>query len=242
MQIRLYNPQILVLNSNLFIKDNQYHYLVRVMRLRVGDIVRIFNSIDGEFAGKIIDIQKDHLELELVDFISPPKPVQELTLYFAPIKNSNTSFIVQKATELGATKIQPIITKRTMVVKANVDKLELVAMEAAEQCERFSVPRILPIQRLEYVLKNPLHSGALIFCNEKEASQPLAQYLEKDNPQDAGIMIGPEGGFTDTEAEMIIKYKGISVSLGNRILRAETAIIATLSVYQAIAGDWNISQ
>ncbi len=208
----------------------------------MGSNVRVFNSTDGEFEGKIIDIQKDHLELELIDFISPPKLVQELTLYFAPIKNSNTSFIVQKATELGATKIQPIITKRTMVVKANVEKLESVSMEAAEQCERFSVPQILPIQTLEYVLKHPLHSGALIFCNEKEASQPLAQYLENAKPQDAGIMIGPEGGFTDTEAEMIIKHKGISVSLGKRILRAETAIIATLSVYQAIAGDWNISQ
>lgn len=208
----------------------------------MGSLVRVFNSTDGEFAGKIIDIQKDHVELELIDFLSLPKPAQELTLYFAPIKNSNTGFIIQKATELGVSKIQPIITKHTMVVKANVEKLALVAMEAAEQCQRFSVPQILPIQTLEYALKHPLHRGPFIFCNENESSRSLCRYLYENKPQDVGVMIGPEGGFTDAEAEMIIKHKGISVSLGNRILRAETAVIATLSVYQAIAGDWDISQ
>jgi len=242
MQIRLYHPQMLSLNSGIFLKDSQYHYLVRVMRLKVGSMVRLFNSTDGEFEGKIIDIQKDHLTLELINFISPPQQVRELTLYFAPIKNSNMSFIVQKATELGVTKIQPMITKHTMVVKANIGKLEMVAIEAAEQCKRLSIPEVLPIQTLEYALKNPLHTGPLIFCNENESSQALAQYLDQNKPQDVGIMIGPEGGFSQAEAAMIINSKGISVSLGKRILRAETAIIATLSVYQAIAGDWNISQ
>lgn len=242
MQIRLYNPQTLVLNSSLFLKDKQHHYLARVMRLRIGNMVRLFNSVDGEFEGKIIDIQKNHLELKLVNFISPAQQGRELTLYFAPIKNSNMSFVVQKATELGVSKIQPIITKHTMVVKANIAKLEMVAIEAAEQCERLSAPQVLPLQTLESILKNPLHTGPLIFCNENESNQTLTQYLERNKPQDAGIMIGPEGGFSQAEATMIIDSKGVSVSLGKRILRAETAIIATLSVYQAIAGDWSINQ
>jgi 16S rRNA (uracil1498-N3)-methyltransferase len=209
------------------------------MRLKLGSTLGLFNPIDGEFLGKIIDIRKDQLELELIKFISPPSIDRELTLYFAPIKNPNIGFIVQKATELGATKIQPIITQRTIVNKANNEKLELVAIEAAEQCERFSIPKILPITSLENALKNPLHSGSLFFCNERKSDKAFGEYLSENIEKDIGILIGPEGGFTQEEATMIINdYNGVSVHLGTRILRAETAVIAALSVYQALAGDW----
>lgn len=239
MQIRLYNPQPLLLNSNIVISDDQYHYLARVMRVKVGDSLRVFNSTDGEFEGRVTFIQKNQLEVELKEFICFPKKEQGLTLYFAPIKNPNASFVIQKATELGVTKVQPIITKHTVVDKINIAKLEAVAIEAAEQCGRFFIPKIFPILKLEDALKTRQHTGPIIFCNEDESSLPLGIYLKEQIPNDVGILIGPEGGFAAHEKSAIIGMNGVSVHLGSNILRAETAIIASLSIYQAILGVWN---
>lgn len=213
--------------SKLSLDKSHAHYLFKVMRRKENDKILVFNEKSGEFLAIISDNRDIYLEKQ----VKAPVIDSELILVFSPIKNVDTSFVIQKATELGVTKIIPVRFRRTVVNKVNLDKLSAVAIEAAEQSERLSVPEIsdiIPFTKFDF---NSFSDFNIIIALERSLESKLSKVkLEFDKTM---IIIGPEGGFADEEIVFLPKsvYK---ISLGTRILRAETAIIAALSIYQEI--------
>lgn len=221
-------------NQEISICGNQHHYLSKVMRIGKGDNVIIFNGHDGDWLAKVVDITNKHCSLFLCKQLKQQQLEPKLTLCFAPIKAVTPAWIVQKATELGASDIVPILTERTIVRKVNHEKMHLSAIEAAEQCERQTVPIIHPPLPLSKLLTRPNFHGKLLFCDERiPITSGLAMALKGLECKDDALLIGPEGGFTLEEKTMLQKYQFVQpISLGERILRAETATLAALALYQ----------
>jgi 16S rRNA (uracil1498-N3)-methyltransferase len=229
--IRLYINWPLNAGQAVVLSKEDSHYLATVMRQKQGGIVNVFNERDGEYSAQIASLTKSQVSLTVKDRQSLPPPSKELTLFFAPIKNVDSSFIIQKATELGVTKIVPIICERSVIKKVNNEKLVKVARQAIEQCEGFKIPTILAMEPLSKIDFTKQISGDLIVCDERCEGPKLSQL--KLASADNGIIIGPEGGFAESERKLLAAYKKAKVvSLGKRILRAETAIIAALAIYQ----------
>lgn len=230
---RLHFPNPLSALSEIIIVEEQHHYLSKVLRCNVGDELSLFNSTCGQWRARITNIDKKSIAVALIKHEAAAKIELGPTLFFAPIKNVTTSFIVQKATELGVSVIQPIKTRYSVIDKVNIEKLRLVAIEATEQCERFSVPQINDIAPLEKAISLPIYQGELLFCNENKTGELFSDYCLRQKPLQAGLVIGPEGGFSDEEVQMLTNVS-VDLQLGSRILRSETAIIAALSIYQAM--------
>lgn len=207
------------------------NYLVKVMRKKIGDEVTIFNPESGEFLTKIINITKKEITLKIIKQTRTPVVERTIRLIFAPIKHPRIHFLIEKATEIGATHLIPIKTKHSVVDKINMDKWNVYVKEAAEQCERLSVPQILPLVDLDKFLNNWDQNQKIIFCNEKEQDFQISK-LVKDSFNEVNILIGPEGGFSLEEISLLESKKFIkSVSLGKNILRAETAALAALTIF-----------
>jgi len=191
-----------ILNQKLQINNNDFDYLIKVMRQKVGDEIMIFNGFDGDFIGKIIDIQKKHLTLQLTEKINDLRKSPNLTLAFAPVKNVRIDFVASKASELGIRNFQPIITHRTIVDKINEERFKANIKEACEQCGRNDFPQIFSIKKLDNLFKENLENKILILCDEsgngKKASEIFANISPK-NDQEIIIFIGPEGGFSKEE-------------------------------------------
>jgi 16S rRNA (uracil1498-N3)-methyltransferase len=238
MKPRLYLSSPLAASSILQLNKQQSHYLITVMRMTVGSELLVFNGKDGEWLASIIDANPKQATIQLHSLKRSQTPEKKLTLLFAPTKNVNSTYIIEKATELGATTIIPIITQRSVVTKVNLEKLNITAIEAAEQCERISLPNIHDIIPLKKILLNLDISGSLIFFDESKNCLPINKI--KVTADNNAVLIGPEGGFNDEERDYIRSINGcIAAHMGARILRADTAVIAGLSAYQAIFGDWN---
>ncbi len=222
--------------KNLIVKDGNHHYLSKVMRLKIGDEIEIFNGKQGDFKATTQEINKKSLELLIVSQIKQQETSSPVTLAFAPVKNVGIDFIAKKATELDIGKFQPIITRRTIVDKINNDRFKANVKEACEQCERNSVPVICDIIKLEKFLEQDFENKILILCDEslngQKASSLLAKIKENTTKdQEIIIFIGPEGGFSQNEFDNFDKLKNINkISLGKRILRADTAIISALAL------------
>ena len=243
MQIRLFIPQPnLAPDINCELNKSQSHYLKNVLRLKISDQILIFNNKNGEFKAIISRLDK-YVTIKILEktqeFYLPP----QICLAFAPVKNVKTEYIITKATELGVTHIYPIITTRTIVNKINLNKLLLNAIEAAEQCRRTDLPHIDDIIKLSVFLNDIKNSDhILIFADESGAGDhphKLFQKLSNNNDilyqlsaaQKIIILIGPEGGFSEQERNLIRNYHNCySMSLGKEILRADTAIISGLSL------------
>ena len=233
-----------ILNQKLQINNNDFDYLIKVMRQKIGDEIIIFNGFDGDFIGKIIEIQKKTLTLELVEKINDLKKSPNITLAFAPVKNVRIDFVASKASELGIRSFQPIITHRTIVDKINEERFKANVKEACEQCGRNDLPQILPIKKLDNLFKENLENKILILCDEsgngKKASEIFAKISLK-NDQEIIIFIGPEGGFSKEEFAKFHALKNcFFLNLGPRILRADTAIISALTLVQEFLGDFNL--
>lgn len=229
---------------------DQAHYLTRVLRLTAGASVRVFNGRDGEFDASLSAFTKSTAQLRLGARMRPQQATPDLWLMFAPLKKARTDFIVEKAVELGASEIRPVLTERTDADTVRTDRLQRIAIEAAEQTERLDVPPVRDAIKLERLLSGWDEARILIFADEAgdeggkpwggEAgcAGPIADMLKTPNAS-AAILIGPEGGFSPAERK---RLRGLSyvrpVGLGPRILRAETAAVAALALYQALAGDW----
>ena len=206
------------------------HYLLDVMRRKVGDRVRLFNAEDGEWLASISDAGRKKCQLRVEKQLR--KPVQENgpTLLFAPIKRSRLELLVEKATELGVGTLAPVRTQRTIVDKVNVERLRTIALEAAEQCERLSLPDMREMQTLEQVLNDWPDDHPLYVADETGGGQPLLQALQPERP--AAFLIGPEGGFDPAELEQLGGHPAVvKVDLGPRILRAESAGMVVLAGY-----------
>lgn len=232
---RLFIDRSLGEATTITIDGAQAHYLANVMRLKTGDPVRLFDDRTGEWLARVTGTAKRSITLGLADNLRAREEVPDLWLLFAPIKKGPIDWLVEKATELGVSHLQPIVTRRTIVERLNLDRLRANMIEAAEQCDRTSLPRLGEPVKLPALLRDWDPARALLFADEA-GGMPIGGAAR---PGAAAILIGPEGGFTPEEREMIRATAGaIGISLGPRILRAETAAAAAISAWMSQAGDW----
>ena len=237
--IRLYIDQNLSVLSLCKLSADASHYLCNVMRCKENELIYCFNEKNGEFLSKIIKIDKKNTLIEPQKQIRNQETLPDLWLLFAPLKKDNTDFVIEKATELGVKKIIPVITQFTNNDKLKIERLTAQATEAAEQCERLSIPKIEKISKLKDILNNWDHNRIIYFMNERRGTQKIATAFNSNTNQSVAILVGPEGGFSDEEAQFIESFSFVkSISMGPRILRAETAVVSALSVWQACVGDW----
>ena len=232
---RLFIDQPLEAGLSLTLDGAHANYLANVMRLKHDDPVRLFDDRTGEWLATVSDVAKRTITLGLLAKLAEREAVPDLWLLFAPIKKGRIDWLIEKATELGVARLQPVITRRTIVDRLNLDRLRAHMIEAAEQCDRTALPVMNEPVKLESLLREWDAGRALIFADEAGGA-PLT-HVARRGP--AAILIGPEGGFTDEERESIGKVAGACpVSLGPRILRADTAAAAAIAVWMATAGDW----
>ena len=208
----------------------QAHYLLDVMRLKVGDQLRLFNGQDGEWLTSIADVARRSCQLRVDKQLRPQKEDPGPTLLFAPIKKARMEMLVEKATELGVGSLIPVRTKRSIVDRVNTERLRTIAIEAAEQCERLTIPDIHELKTLEQVLNAWPADLPLYAADETGGAQPLLQALRPEPERPAAFLIGPEGGFDPIELERLGKHPAVmKVDLGPRVLRAETAGMVVLA-------------
>ena len=219
------------------IDGNAAHYLISVMRVKDGDAVLLFNGRDGEWAARATHIRKRDLVLECVKRTKALEAVPDFWLCAAPIKKGRIDMVAEKACELGVAKLQPVLTSRAVVDKLNLERLRAHMVEAAEQCGRTAVPEIGDMVKLDALLKDWPKGRRLFFADEL-GGVPMRDAFAAHSGC-AALLIGPEGGFTDQEREAIRAHPlAVAISLGPRILRAETAAIAATACWMASNGDW----
>lgn len=212
------------------------HYLGSVMRLGEGDAVRLFDDATGEWLGRVEGGTRKALGVRLVEQLRPREAVADLWLCVAPLKRGRIDWVAEKACELGIARLVPVLTARTVVDKLNLDRLRAHMVEAAEQCGRTALPELAEPVTLTALLQGWDAGRTLIFADE-EGGAPLAATL-RDSPAPAAILIGPEGGFTEAERAAIRALPAArAVSLGPRILRADTAAAVAVGVWQAVVGE-----
>jgi 16S rRNA (uracil1498-N3)-methyltransferase len=242
-KVRLYVEAPLAPGAKLTPSEAQAHYLLHVMRSREGDHVLLFNGRDGEWRARIADVARRSCTLLCEAQSETQAEVPDLWLAFAPIKKIPADYLAQKATELGAKVLQPVITNRTVARRVNLDRMRANAIEAAEQSGRLSVPEIREPVALDALLRSWRSGRRLLFCDERGDAVPIAKALDDAGQQAQwGILTGPEGGFDPQEREAIRQCTSVlPVTLGPRIMRADTAALAALAVWQAVIGDWRMA-
>lgn len=227
---RLYVDQVLSAGLSVAVDGN---YLAAVLRLGPGDQVKLFDDKTGEWRAEIVEAGKKKVVLSVGEKLRERESVPDLWLLFAPVKRGRIDWLVEKATELGVARLVPVITHRTIVERLNLQRLRAHAIEAAEQCERTALPELAEPGKLEKLLAAWPADRALYFADEA-GGDPF-----EPKPGPAAILIGPEGGFTDEERALIRAVPAAGpVSLGPRILRADTAALAAVALWMAAAGDW----
>jgi 16S rRNA (uracil1498-N3)-methyltransferase len=217
------------------------HYLSSVLRLGPGAAVAVFNAEDGEWLCRIAESGKKGVRLTAERQLRSPEPGGEpdLWLVFAPIKRTRLDWLVEKATELGVSALLPVWTVRTQVERVNLERLRAHAIEAVEQSERVSVPALRAPERLDRLLASWPAARRLIMCDESGAGEPISAAAARLSQGPVALLVGPEGGFDETELDAMGKLSFVTrVGLGPRVLRAETAALAAVAVFQAIGGDW----
>jgi 16S rRNA (uracil1498-N3)-methyltransferase len=238
-KVRLYVDAALGEGVRVVPDEAQAHYLLHVMRAKAGDAVRLFNGRDGEWLAVLAELSKRGCVLLCRHRLAPQSDAPDIWLAFAPIKKTPADYVVQKATELGVRRLKPVFTRRTIVTRVNLERMRANAIEAAEQSGRFDIPEIVEPQSLAVLLASWPSDRTIVFCDEAGEAAPIASALASLADGPAAILTGPEGGFDPAEREMIRRLPNVvPVSLGERILRADTAALAALSVWQAVRGDW----
>jgi len=234
---RLYIDADVLAGASVELSKEHAHYLTKVLRKSEGDSVRVFNGEHGEWRAEISAVQKKSATLHVIEQLRAPQPSPDVTLLFAPVRKHRTAFILEKGTELGVRTFQPVLTARTQFPRLNVEKARLQSIEAAEQTERLDVPEIREAKPLLDILSG-WNETPIIFADEAGDAQAAKEICAKISAPLA-ILIGPEGGFTDAERAELRAMKNVHpVTLGPRILRADTAAVALLSVWQSVSGDW----
>jgi 16S rRNA (uracil1498-N3)-methyltransferase len=234
-KVRLYVEHDLAPGQAVPLTADQAHYLFAVMRLSTSDTALLFNGRHGEWRASVASIAKRGGVLTCTAQTKALQLPPDLWLIFAPIKKARTDFIVEKAVELGAARILPVQTQHTNSERIRQDRLQAHAVEAAEQCGATAVPEVADLQSLDRLLAQWPKNRALIWCDEAMAGQPFA--LGTKGP--AALLIGPEGGFSAVEQTRLRALPQThAISLGPRILRADTAAVAAISLWQAAQGDW----
>ena len=217
----------------------QASYLRSVLRLGEGDEILVFNGRDGEWRARVHEKGKRGAHLEPVSLVRAQAGGPDLHYLFAPLKRARLDYMVQKATEMGAARLVPVITRHTVAERVNTERMRANVVEAAEQCGILCVPEVAEPVKLPTLLQNWDASRALIFCDEgADQASPLAALGDvRSGP--LAVLVGPEGGFSPDEREMIRKVpQAVAISLGPRIMRADTAAVAALALVNAVLGDW----
>ena len=234
---RLYVEQPLGELQELRIDGPQAHYLVAVMRMKPGSPVKLFDDISGEWLAEAISVGKRDLTVKITGLLRPRESVPDLWLCAAPIKKGRVDWVAEKACELGVDRLVPVITRRTVIDRVNTDRLRAHMIEASEQCGRTAVPHMADAVKLPALLRDWPQDRALFFADEQGGAPALETMRAHKGP--AAILVGPEGGFDTDEREQIRALpQAHGITLGPRILRAETAAAAAISLWMAAAGDW----
>lgn len=240
---RLYVTLDLRVGVEIAADERAQHYLRNVMRRAVGDPVVLFNGRDGEFQAEIAHLEKRSLGLRVTARRRAQDQVPDLWLCFAPLKKDAVDFLIEKGTELGVAVFQPVLTRRTVTSRLNLERLAANAIEAAEQTERLTLPEIRPAVGFEELLRTWPKERRLLVCAEAGPAEPIADALRALTPNVSpdhawGILCGPEGGFHVSELDRLRDLDFVTpVGLGPRILRADTAALTALAVFQSILGD-----
>jgi 16S rRNA (uracil1498-N3)-methyltransferase len=234
---RLFIDQPLADGMELRIEGGQAHYLLSVMRMKAGGAVKLFDDRTGEWLAEVAQTGKRDLVVRIAAKLREREAVPDLWLCAAPIKRGRIDWVAEKASELGVARLVPVATRRAVVDKLNAERLRAHMVEAAEQCERTALPELADMIGLDALLRAWPAGRALFFADE-EGGAPMLDAV-RAHPGPAAILIGPEGGFDPAEREAISALPAaVPVSLGPRILRADTAAVAAVSVWMAAAGDW----
>lgn len=237
--IRLHVPHDLAAGADVVPAPEQGRYLTAVMRRGIGDEVLLFNGRDGEWRATLVEVGKRACRLVAGSRTRAQADGPDLDLVVALVKRARLETIVEKAAELGARRVRLAITRRTNADHANVARLRAIATEAAEQTGRLDVPEIAPPEKLERMLDGWGETRRLVFCDEGGGAPPAFEALRDAAVGPGAVLVGPEGGFAPEEAERLRALPFVTaVSLGPRILRADTAAISALTLWQAALGDW----
>tara|TARA_B100000575_G_scaffold292867_1_gene302447 strand:+ start:1 stop:735 length:735 start_codon:yes stop_codon:yes gene_type:complete len=235
---RLYVEKKLSSNIMIYIKNKQHHFLKNVLRIKIQDNILVFDSLTGEWLCKVVTINRENTVLQIVKKTRELKVETDIWLIFAPIKLFRMNITIQKATELGISRFVPCITQNTNQSKVNIRNLKMNIIEASEQSERLSLPTIDEPSKLDKIVENFPNDRCLIFCNEDHKNLPLIHQalLEKvAEYKKWAVIIGPEGGFSKGEIEKITSLpSAVPVSLGERILRSDTATTAAIFSLQSL--------
>ncbi|HTI88690.1 MAG TPA: 16S rRNA (uracil(1498)-N(3))-methyltransferase [Alphaproteobacteria bacterium] len=251
---RLFVDQALGPGAVVELGRDAAHYVRDVLRMRAGDSLAVFNGRDGEWRATLAHLARNAATVAIAERLRAPTSEPDVWLLFALLKRTRTDLVVEKATELGVARILPVMTSRTQASRVNLDRLAAIAREAAEQCERLTIPEVAEPRRLGDVLDAWPSDRRLIVADEAGGGRPIAEALANDTsttgfpsvtssapPSRWALLIGPEGGFDGGELDRLRKLPFVTpVALGPRILRAETAALAALACVQALVGDWRV--
>lgn len=236
---RLFVEETLETGKPVAVGPQQAHYLAHVLRLKPGAEILLFNGSDGEWRSEIVSVAKKSVEFAPRERTRPQPPVSDLVYCFAPLKQGRLDYMAQKAVEMGAGVLQPVITHHTQAPKIAVSRLQANAVEAAEQCGILAIPQVCEPVKLDRLLANWEPDRRLIFCDEDSGTDNPLPALKDVNERRLALLIGPEGGFSDDERRRLRALPFVTaIPLGPRILRADTAAVAALAVIQATIGDW----
>lgn len=236
---RLFIDAPLHADAEIILNDTQAHYLLHVLRLAAGARILVFNGRDGEWLAEIANVKKRSAELRLISEQRPQTSGQDLDYVFAPLKRARLDYMVQKAVELGVSRLRPVLTHRTIAERVNLERMRANVIEAAEQCGILNLPLVEPVVTLERLITAWEPGRSLIFCDEAGDSRPPLDVLAAIPHGPAAVLIGPEGGFDDVERQLLLSRAFVTpISLGPRIMRADTAAIAALALVNATRGDW----
>lgn len=236
---RLYVDDPLSAGAVVMCSQAQAHYLVTVLRLGAGDRVRVFNGRDGEWLCAVGKIAKRSCSLEVLHLTRPQEGGPDIGYYFAPLKRARLDYMVQKATELGVARLQPVLTERTVVGRVNGERMRANVIEAAEQCGILRLPMVAEPVKLAAFLAEYPSDRRLVMCDESAPiASPLTALGGLQN-QCCDVLVGPEGGFSESERALLHDLdQVVALSLGPRIMRADTAAVAVLALVNSVIGDW----
>lgn len=236
---RLYVRDRLVPGQPINLSEDQSHYLVNVLRAKTGDAVAVFNGKDGEWLARMITLGKRAASVTPEQLSQPQVEGPDIDYIFAPLKHARLDYMVQKAAELGVRRLRPVLTRRTIVDRINLERMRANAIEAAEQCGVLWVAEVHDPLPLAKLIENWDASRRLIFCDEAAVGRDPVASLKQLKPGPLALLIGPEGGFDEVERQLL-KSKSfvVPISLGPRVMRADTAAVAGLALLNATLGDW----
>ncbi|AXV14517.1 16S rRNA (uracil(1498)-N(3))-methyltransferase [Neorhizobium sp. SOG26] len=236
---RLFVDAPLGADARYEVTPEQFNYLANVLRMDEGSEVLVFNGRDGEWRAKITFPSRKKIQLHAVEQTQPQPPTPDLHYLFAPLKVGRLDYLVQKAVEMGAGLLQPVMTQHVQGKITNLDRLQANVVEAAEQCGILSVPEVVAPKRLSDLLDSWPTERRIIFCDEGDESQNPLPILSRIEETQLALLVGPEGGFSEEERQLLRALPFVTaIPLGPRILRADTAAVAALAVIQAAIGDW----